>query len=102
MLVAAQTFRKMLTDPFALLERDSDSENAGTTSRISVVRNDFLEFFEICRGTDDEAEEAWGYEQLKATYDRAIAGADDRAPSFFDAMAWAAQELARTGCASGR
>lgn len=56
-----------------------------------------LEAFEIAVETDDDREEEWAYEQCKAFYASAIAELDDLAPSFFEAMAWAGQQLARRG-----
>lgn len=55
----------------------------------------FLDFFELAVETDDEREEEWAYGQLKAVFAEAIAEEDDRAPRFFEAMAWASQRLAR-------
>lgn len=53
----------------------------------------FLEFFQLCVETEDDNEEHWAFEQMHNSYTASIAGQDDRVPSFYDAMAWAAAEL---------
>lgn len=49
----------------------------------------FLELFDLCMETSDDAEERWAQAKLKALY--LGAPLDDFAPSFFDAMRWAAE-----------
>lgn len=53
----------------------------------------FLDFLEVAADTLDDREEKWAYVKLKEHYQACIQGQDDRVPSFFDAMTWAAQEL---------
>jgi len=55
----------------------------------------FLQAFVICVETDDDGEELWAYEQLKALY--AEAPMTDTVASFFEAMSWASQVGFREG-----
>jgi len=54
----------------------------------------FLELFEISAAATIDAEEAWAYSSMQKLYAEATAGQVRRAPSFFEAMIWAAQHAA--------
>lgn len=55
----------------------------------------FKSFFQIAADTEDEREELWAYQKLKALWiDSVQVGhGDDHVASFFEAMQWAAQSL---------
>lgn len=71
-------------NPFSTLRGFDDSER-------SRRKELFLDLFRTCVETEDDREELWAFEHLKALYFETIAGQDDRVPSFLDAMRWAAQ-----------
>ena len=70
--------------------RSMSFESEQTRSRTEET---FLTFFALCADTENDDEEAWAYEQLKALWLQAIAGQDDRVPELFMVMSWAAQRL---------
>lgn len=60
------------------------------------IEREFLEAFARCADMDEDAgqpAERRAFEQLKAIYRTASAAQDDRCPTFFEAMEWAAWRL---------
>jgi hypothetical protein len=51
----------------------------------------FLDLYVLAVEAEDEDEAIWAHERMRELYSEAIAGQDDRVPSFFEAMQWAAQ-----------
>lgn len=66
-------------------------------NRRQELEETFLEFFDLCVETTDDAEELWAYERLKGTYVEGVSDADDLVPGFFAAMHWAARQRAMRG-----
>jgi hypothetical protein len=78
--------RVVIPNPFRSMRFTSDTER-------SVKERGFLELFQVCADTENDDEEAWAYEHLKALWVKAIAGQDDRVSGLFTVMSWAAQRL---------
>ena len=91
MLPGQQTI--VCSNPFRYRSSSSTSSENGS-SDTATAEKAFLEFFELCVVTEDDAEEQWALDRLKAIYVAAIVAADDRCPSFFEALSWGAQATA--------
>jgi hypothetical protein len=70
-------------NPFAIASRRLAGDE------LKLREQTFLELFDLAVETDDDAEELWAHERLKEIYAE-VAG-DDRFPTFFDCLHWAAQ-----------
>lgn len=75
--------RRSCSSPF---ERLQDAE------RRQDLEHRFLDAFEVAVGSEEGSQlEAAAGDELRRLYGLAIADADDRAPSYIDALGWAAR-----------